>query len=129
MEMEDVSSTVMLLQTAVKAQKNLVQGSNYSAEFQELDNLFHHTLLETVNKPNVMNLISEPYIHIRRWRNYEIRTGKRMQEIVLEHEAIIEAIQKRDKISGRACLHKHLDTVSRYSKPLKELEAQYFVES
>lgn len=128
MEMKDVSDTVERLRYAVKAQKDLALSSAYNTEFQELDNLFHHTLLETVEKPNVMSLIEEPYIHIRRWRNYEVRSEKRMQEIVKEHEAIIDAIQSRDKDKGRKYLHQHLDTVSRYSKPLKEMESQYFVE-
>ena len=128
MEMKDVSGTVLRLKAAVKDQKNLVQSTGYNAEFQELDNLFHHILLEAVHKPNVMSLIEEPYIHIRRWRNYEVRSEMRMQEIVKEHEAIINAIEKRDKDIGRKYLHQHLDTVSRYSKPLKEMESQYFVE-
>ena len=127
MEMEDVSDTIARLRMAVMAQKNLAQSSGYNGEFQELDHLFHHTILETVNKPNVMNLIEEPYIHIRRWRNYEVRSEMRIQEIVKEHEAIIAAIEGRDKEAGRKYLHQHLDTISRYSKPLKEMESQYFV--
>ena len=128
MEMADATHIVMLLRKAVEAQKNLGQGTHYNTEFQELDNRFHHTLLEAVEKPNVMHLIEEPYIHIRRWRNYEVRSEKRMQEIVKEHEEIIDAIEAGDRCAGRNFLHRHLDTVNRYSKPLKEMEAQYFVE-
>jgi DNA-binding GntR family transcriptional regulator len=126
-EMEDASHIVDLLRNTLDEQKNLGQGSHYNTEFQELDNRFHHTLMEAVQKPNVMNLIEEPYVHIRRWRNYEVRSEKRIQEILKEHEAIIEAIEARDRAKGRECLHCHLDTVNRYSKPLKEMEAQYFV--
>jgi DNA-binding GntR family transcriptional regulator len=128
MEMENTSHIVEALQNAVEAQKNLGQGTYYNTEFQELDNQFHHTLMEAVQKPNVMHLIEEPYIHIRRWRNYEVRSEKRMQEIIKEHEAIIDAIARKDHVQGRLCLHQHLDTVSRYSKPLKEMESQYFTE-
>ena len=128
MEMENTSHIVEALQNAVEAQKNLGQGTYYNTEFQELDNQLHHTLMEAVQKPNVMHLIEEPYIHIRRWRNYEVRSEKRMQEIIKEHEAIIDAIAREDHVQGRLCLHQHLDTVSRYSKPLKEMESQYFTE-
>ena len=74
-----------------------------------------------------MNLIREPYIHVRRWRNYEIRTEERMKEIIVEHEKLAAAIEQGDAQAARECLHLHLDTVSRYSKPLKEKEAEYFV--
>lgn len=127
MELEDTGSTVARLKQAVEAQKGLTKGAGYSDEFYVLDNIFHQTLLETVGRPHIMSLISDPYIHVRRWRNFEIRTEQRMQEIILEHERIIEAIEKRDTKSGREALHLHLDTINRYSKPLKEKEAEYFL--
>lgn len=127
MEMEDTGATITRLTQAVEAQKNLAKGSNYNDEFYALDNIYHQTLLETVGRPNIMNLISDPYIHVRRWRNFEIRTEQRMQEIIAEHEQIITAIEQRDAKGGREALHRHLDTINRYSKPLKEKEAEYFL--
>lgn len=127
MEMPDRSAITARLKQTVIALRGLTSGPNYSQEFYELDSIYHQTLLAAVGKPNVMNLIAEPYIHIRRWRNYEIRTEQRMREIIVEHENLIAAIENGDARSARACLHIHLDTVSRYSKPLKEKEAQYFV--
>lgn len=127
MQMTDRSSITDRLRRAVMAQKSLTSGPSFAQEFYELDNIYHQTLLAAVGKANVMNLIAEPYIHIRRWRNYEIRTEQRMREIVVEHEELIDAIERGDARAARECLHIHLDTVSRYSKPLKEKEAQYFV--
>ncbi len=127
MAMEDVTPTITRLKQAVEAQKSLTKESSYHDEFYALDNIYHQTLLETVGRPNIMNLISDPYIHVRRWRNFEIRTKQRMQEIIVEHARIIEAIERRDTKSGREALHLHLDTINRYSKPLKEKEAEYFL--
>ena len=127
MGMEDRTALLARLKQAVGAQRALVTGPSYQDEFYALDNIFHETMLAAVGKPNIMNLIAEPYIHIRRWRNFEIRGDSRMREIIEEHEDIVSAIEERDAARGHACLHRHLDTVSRYSKPLKEKEAQYFV--
>lgn len=126
MELADTSGLTARLKQCVKAQAEIPKGENYNEEFYTIDNLFHGSLLEAVGKPNVMSLISEPYIHVRRWRNYEIRSAQRMKEIVGEHRQLIEAIEKKDARAGREYLHLHLDTVARYSKPLKEKEAQYF---
>lgn len=127
MAMPDRSAIVARLQQAADAQRQLPSGPNYSQEFYALDNIYHQTLLAAVGKSNVMNLIEEPYVHVRRWRNYEIRTEQRMREIIVEHENLIGAIESGNAATAREFLHLHLDTVSRYSKPLKEKEAQYFV--
>lgn len=125
---DDVEEVVGALRQIVEAQSNLAQDNGYTSEFQELDNQFHQILMKTVGKPNVMSLIEDPYIHIRRWRNFEVRSEKRVQEIIKEHQDIVDAIEARDGGKGRERLHCHLDTVSRYSKPLKDAEAQYFVD-
>lgn len=110
----------------VQTQRDLKEGETFAREFYELDNMYHQVLLTAVGHSNVMNLIAEPYIHIRRWRNYEVRTTKRMKEIVEEHANIVEALAKKDLENSRRLLHQHLDTANRYSKPLKAAEAQYF---
>lgn len=128
MVMEDVTSITKALEEVMVELRKLVQRNKYSVDFQELDNRFHHILMQAVGKPNVMSLIEDPYIHIRRWRNFEVRSEKRVQEILKEHQDIVDAIVSKDWAKGRERLHCHLDTVSRYSKPLKDAEAQYFVD-
>lgn len=123
----DNAKVVSKLKKAVDAQnKWLEKKQKNNDEFYELDNNFHQALFEAIGRANVMSLISEPYIHIRRWRNFEIRSQVRMKEIVSEHEEIIKAIENNDLEQGRKMLHLHLDTVNRYSQDLKEREPEYF---
>ncbi len=127
LEKGDVDAIVAKMRRIGDAQSKLEEGPGYLVEFYELDNLFHEVLLSAVGRPHVMDLIANPYIHIRRWRNYEVRTPERMKEILAEHSKIADAIEKKDAKAAREILHQHLDTATRYSKPLKEAEAQYFV--
>ena len=127
MGIKDRSAIINRLTQAVDAQCGLKKGVTYQDEFYVLDNIFHQTLLIAVGRPNIMNFISEPYIHVRRWRNFEIRSEQRIQSIIEEHRQIIQAVETGDAELARESLHLHLDTVNRYSKPLKEKEAQYFV--
>jgi len=122
-----LDAMVVRMRQIVEAQSNLTESADFADAFYELDNLFHAAFLQYVDHTQVMELISDHYIHIRRWRNYEVRTSERIKEIVLEHGQIADAIEARDYKKTCELLHKHLDTVSRYSKPLKEAEAQYFV--
>lgn len=127
MQMSDRTQIVSRMRIALKAQQELKEDTSYHEKFYALDNIFHETLLDTIGRPNVTKLITEPYIHIRRWRNFEIRTKQRLTEIAGEHENLICAIEAGDGVAARECLHNHLDTVNRYSKGLKEKEAQYFL--
>ena len=114
------------MQRCLEKQQQLKRTKNYNEDFHLLDNEFHQTMLESVDRPNIMGMLSEPYIHIRRWRNFEIRTEERMLEIMEEHQGIIDAIREGNETVGHERLHIHLDTTSRYYDPLKEAESQYF---
>lgn len=127
MQMSDRTQVVQRMRVALEVQKGLEDDTDYHEKFYALDNIFHEALLEAIGRPNVTKLISEPYIHIRRWRNFEIRSKKRLIEITREHEDLISAIEDGNGEAARECLHNHLDTVNRYSKGLRETEAQYFL--
>ena len=115
------------MRACLEKQKKLKKTKHYNEDFHLLDNEFHQIMLEAVDRPNIMGMLSEPYIHIRRWRNYEIRSEERMGEILLEHQGIIDAIEAKDASLGHERLHNHLDTTSRYYDPLKEAESEYFL--
>lgn len=127
MQLDDTSELVTKLEKIVDLQKKCLETSIIDNDaFYELDTIFHQALFDAIDRPNIMGLISEPYAHIRRWRNFEIRTDKRMHEIAEEHDAILKEMKEKDVKKGREVLHNHLDTVNRYSQDLKEREPEYF---
>ncbi|MFV0466229.1 MAG: GntR family transcriptional regulator [Lachnospiraceae bacterium] len=126
-EKGDQKDLIQRLKMAVEAQSEIVKEENYYEKFYTVDSLFHNALFEAIAMPNVMNLIADSYIHIRRWRNFEIRSQERLQEIITEHESILQALEQDDLLKARRIMHLHLDTVTRYSTTLREKEAQYFV--
>lgn len=124
---EDRTDVTEKMKQILKRQKQMLEDHKFKDEFIEVDNEFHRVLLETVDAGDVMELVAEHYIHIRRWRNFEVRTVERLKCILEEHQILIDSIEKGDEKAAREILHIHLDTVNRYSKPLKEKEAQYFI--
>lgn len=115
------------LHMALDAQASIEQDDTYYEKFYAIDGIFHNALFEAINMPDVMNLIADSYIHIRRWRNFEIRSEERLKEIISEHESILNALEQDDLLEARKIMHLHLDTVTRYSSSLRETESQYFV--
>ena len=128
MHMSDKTVIVQRMRLAIKAQKELKEDNKYHENFYVLDSVFHQCLLEAIGRQNVTKLINESYIHIRRWKNFEIRTPERLEGIVREHEALVNAIENGDAAAARECLHHHLDSVNLYSKGLREKEPEYFTE-
>ncbi len=125
---EDNEELISQLKENIKEQKVLAQEENFTMEnFYEVDSRFHGYLLDAVDKSNVMNLLQEQYIHVRRWRNFEVRNLNRVKDIIEDHEKIVEAIENRQREEGREHLHRHLDTVTRLSSIFKLAEPEYFI--
>ncbi len=124
---DEKSELLNNLKECVKQQKSLEISKDSNDSFYKFDDMFHKYILIEVGEENVLDLISEHYIHVRRWRNLEVDTTDRMESLISEHEMIIESIEKGDFEIGRGCMHYHLDTIERYSEKIKGLKSEYFV--
>lgn len=130
MELDDekIALLVKKLNENLLQQKNILEDSTRLDEFYMVDNLFHKYILSAVDKAHAMDLISDQYIHVRRWRNFESGYNlKRYEEIIKEHKKLVKAIESKNKLAGRACLHEHLDTVTRLQEHFKGVHSEYFV--
>lgn len=122
----DTAGIAGILSKNIDAQKKCGRLRGYTPEFIEIDNEFHRAFFTAAGKEEVVSLISDLYIHVRRWRNIEARSEERMQQIIKEHEEIRDAVRDRNIEAAREKLHEHLDTVGRYGKKLEELQKEYF---
>ena len=114
------------LEKCVEKQFALGPLEKKTKEFYELDDKFHRLLLEAIDMGNVFDMLSDAHLHVRRWRNVEVGTMDRINELPKEHQMIIEAIRKKDLAKARAVMHSHIDSVNRYSSRVKEQRSEYF---
>lgn len=115
------------LKDNILTQKRIIKKEITMEEFYSIDNIFHLNLLSAVGKEHVMDLVKEQYIHVRRWRNFEVRDMGRLAEIIHDHENLVETIVKGDAANGWQCLHNHLDTVNRLQGIFKNVQSEYFI--
>lgn len=127
MDQEKRDELVSKLESNLQMQKKNLQKELSMEEFYKVDNEFHQFLLSSVGKAQVMDIIKEPYIHVRRWRNFEVKKTHRLASLFKEHELLKEAIKKADKEKGRKVIHEHLDTVTRLQDIFKNANAEYFI--
>jgi DNA-binding GntR family transcriptional regulator len=126
-QLDRVDTLCEKLEESIQQQKLCIKGNEYSDDFYARDTEFHRYIINEIGREKVLKLVEDPYIHIRRWRNFEIRSIERMHQLISEHEAIVEAIRAKNPARAREAMHIHLDTVGRYGKSLEAVDLQYFI--
>ena len=117
------------MKICLEKQKEAMQQQIDMDAFYELDNEFHGCFLEAVGRKGVMALISEDYIHFRRWRNFDVGKSRRQPEIIEEHTTIMEALMRRDTKTAHELLHSHLNTENRQKYIQERVSPEYFIYS
>lgn len=97
-----------------------------NSEFHRLDSEFHGYILEAAGKKNIMEMLADPYIHFRRWRNLELRSLMRVKELLKQHEAILNDLRREDRIAVRRSLHTHIDTIELFAPVCEKTKNEYF---
>lgn len=101
-------------------------GEHQLRQFLELDERFHRTLAELAEKSNVWAVIGRSKAHFDRVR-YLTSTQKPVQPIVDQHEAIVNAIEQRDRRKAEAAIRSHLREVLRDLPKLVSTQPEIFV--
>lgn len=100
--------------------------SNPSPEkMMELDNEFHFALYKICNKIQCYYMVRSMSIHFDRVRNMSLRSVKDLK-IVGDHNALLDALKKRDKELAKAVLGKHLSRFQFDEKDIRASFADYF---
>lgn len=117
------------MKICLEKQREAMQQQIDMDAFYALDNEFHGCFLAAVGKKDVMALISEDYIHFRRWRNFDIGKSRRQPAIIEEHTAIMEALVQNHTQEAHDLLHAHLNTANRVKYIQERVSPEYFIYS
>lgn len=115
------------LRENLEKQKRYANSSEYESEFKYLDSEFHRILIDSVQRHNLMQLMSENMIHIARWRNFDVTFAHRIPELIQEHEAIFQAIQENRGGKAMRAMSVHLETISKIHEKARAEYPEYFV--
>lgn len=126
-ESGEVEEVCGKMRACIELQKQCKHSEQYTQEFYQLDNAFHQCMYGAIGRREIFQFISEPYIHFRRWRNFEIQYSERVKRLIQEHEELVDAIEAKDEARARKCLHEHLDTVQQYGEKMKDSEKKYVI--
>lgn len=126
-EKGDNEKLVQRLREEVEKQRALENPKDDPTAFYKLDDGFHYLLLSAVGRPHLPAIYEDQFVFVRRWRNMEVRSLERLNELPDEHEKIIEAIEKADLKAAREVINHHIDSVGRYGNEMRKKFPDYFI--
>nr|WP_320025053.1 GntR family transcriptional regulator [uncultured Acetobacterium sp.] len=127
MNLSNTTELLDHLEANITEQKKIINREITVDDFNTADTAFHRNLLNAVGKGNVLDLLKEAYVHVKRWKNFELRDEKRYEQIIRDHQSIVDAIKTRSSIDGRNALHQHLDTVTNLRDVFTTANPEYFI--
>lgn len=98
--------------------------NNYES-LMSLDDDFHAKLYAVAKMPQIYQMMKNLSIHFDRARHLALVSVKN-SKIVADHEALLSAIEKKDKILACTLVKKHLDRYKIDTATLRESFPEYF---
>jgi DNA-binding GntR family transcriptional regulator len=91
--------------------------------FLVLDEEFHILIAKSANLPIVARLLEQMRGFARIMRLGRTQPPEHLQDILVEHTRIVDAIEKRDEVAAQAALHEHLHHWDYLLEPNDESDA------
>jgi len=101
------------LESNLEVQKNLLfQGENHST-FHHLDNLFHSIIYDSVQKKSVWDAVENMSAHYNRLRQLDAINNISLNDIVKQHEELIQIIKNKQHEAVNPFVSTHLRNIFR----------------
>lgn len=102
---------------------------DYNREFAKLDTEFHKSIIASVDRYSLVEMLSDPMLHMSRWRNFDVAFDKRIPALIEQHKQIVAAMKTGDFLKVQEQITIHLDTITEIRERAIAKYPQYFTES
>jgi len=104
------SSQILALQSILQRQRE-ANAADDSDAFHRADELFHATIAEVAGHPGIWALIQQVKVHVDRYRLLTLPQQGRIARVIVEHEAILDAIEAHDCSGAGLAMGVHLESL------------------
>jgi DNA-binding GntR family transcriptional regulator len=108
--------------------QRLAQQQHDVSAFLKLDEAFHYTLLQASGNDLLVSVVYQMRGHINRLRYLMLKELSRIDELIEEHQAIYDAILRRDEAACEQVLSRHLSKLNVEFPAIKQLFPDYFTD-
>lgn len=113
------------LRSLIRQQATLAELGEYET-FTTLDHAFHRAMYEAVRLVDLWDLVRRQGGHIDRLRRLNLPVSGKMQGIIEDHTAIVDAIAAGNPAAAQEALRDHLSRSIQFVGQLREAYPQYF---
>lgn len=119
-------SRLMELRAIVQRESELAASGNEQA-FHDADNAFHSGIAAAAGYPGIWTMIEKIRVQVERYRRLTLPQKGRMQLVVTEHAAVLDAMEKGDADAAVAAMMTHLNKLQIDIGTFRELWPDYFL--
>lgn len=124
---KEFEKLIEALEKNLEEQEKLKKLEFYASEFKKLDSQFHRTMIDSVKRYSIVELLADQMVHIARWRNFDVAFDHRIPELIEEHRGIVNAIKEENLLKAHKAMANHLETISSINERAKAQYPQYFI--
>jgi GntR family transcriptional regulator, rspAB operon transcriptional repressor len=121
------SSQVLALQSILERQREASNAGNSEA-FHQADEMFHAAVAEIAGHPGIWKFIQQVKLHVDRYRRLTLPQRGRMTQVIVEHEAVLIAIEGHNVEAARHAMGIHLDQLLANISATRHINPEYFDE-
>lgn len=120
------AALVKALEENLQEQEKCRDEPDYNGRFPRIDSAFHKTMIDSVGRYALVEMLSDDMLHIARWRNFDVAFDHRIPDLIEQHRAIVDAIKAEDMLLAQKKMADHLETISNIADRAKAKFPSYF---
>ena len=120
-------SQILALQSILERQREASAAGN-SDTFHQADEMFHATVADVAGYPGIWKYIQQVKVHVDRYRRLTLPQRGRMPKVIIEHEAVLTAIEAHDDEGARRAMETHLENLLDNISTTRHINPEYFDE-
>jgi DNA-binding GntR family transcriptional regulator len=117
---------IVRLKQILADQHACVEANDFSG-FHRRDEMFHEALAAIAGLPRVWQIIQQTKTQVDRYRQLTLPMPGRMDGVVGQHQAVLDALESGRVNDAAAAMHEHLNLVLPIAKVAKTLRPEYFI--
>jgi GntR family transcriptional regulator, rspAB operon transcriptional repressor len=120
-------SQILGLHSMLERQREAEAAQDREA-FHQADELFHATIAEIAKYPGIWKLIQHVKVNVDRFRRLTLPQKGRMARVIVEHQAILSAIEAHDAGAAAAAMSQHIERLLGDIGAIKDVNPEFFLE-
>lgn len=119
-------SQILALQSVLEEHKELAELGDRKRFFKS-DERFHELLATIGRLPGFWRLVQQVKLQLDRFRRLTLPEEGRMQLVIAEHTAVVDAIRARDPEAAEDAIEKHLSGLQLHIEAIVAAHPDYFI--